>query len=140
MQTCLVVANQTLPSEALAEEVRRRVRAGDRQFYVVVPLLPATTDGSWDDGSSANATQQRLDAFVSAIRDEGVDAHGEIGDPDPIQAVQDVMDQREVDEIILSTLPPGISRWLQMDVPSRMDRAVNLPVTVVTQELARANA
>ena len=52
----------------------------------------------------------------------------------------DVTDERQVDEVILSTLPPGISRWLQMDVPSRLERAVDVPVAVVTQERVTVEA
>ncbi|MCI0345397.1 MAG: hypothetical protein L0221_08125 [Chloroflexi bacterium] len=133
MKTCLVVANQTLPGEQLAAAVRERIAAGDRTFYVVVPLTPVSHGAVWDEDESSDAANDRLTAFLGVLRDQGVEADGEIGDRDPIQAVRDVIRVRAIDEIILSTLPPGISRWLQMDVPSRLSRAVDVPVTVITQ-------
>lgn len=103
-------------------------------FYVVVPLTPVSHAATWDEAESAAAARGRLAAFLGVLRHHGVDAEGEIGDRDPIQAVRDAMRQRNVDEILLSTLAPGISRWLQLDIPSRLERAVDVPVTVVTQE------
>jgi nucleotide-binding universal stress UspA family protein len=134
MKTCLIVANQTLPGEDLAAEVRRRIGAGERQFYVLVPLTPIQRGATWDEAETISAAEDRLNAFLASIRAEGVRAEGELGDRDPIQAVRDVIRSRKVDEIILSTLPAGISRWLQMDVPSRLQRSVDIPMTVVTQK------
>lgn len=136
MQTCLVVANRTLPSELLAAAIRDRLAAGERSFYVVVPLTPVTHGAVWDEDESASAARARLAAFLGALHDEGVEADGEIGDRDPVQAVRDVLRSRTVDEIILSTLPTGVSRWLQLDVPSRLGRDVDQPLTVITQETA----
>jgi nucleotide-binding universal stress UspA family protein len=104
----------------------------------VVPLTPVSHGGVWEENESADAARTRLTAFLGALRDQGVDADGETGDRDPIQAVRDVLRTRGVDEIILSTLPPGVSRWLQLDVPSRLARAVDVPVTVISQEATTA--
>jgi nucleotide-binding universal stress UspA family protein len=134
MKTCLIVANQTLPGEDLAAELRQRIRASERLFYVVVPVTPVQRGATWDEAEATREAEERLRAFLESVRAQGAKADGEIGDRDPIQAVRDVLRNREVDEIVLSTLPAGISRWLQMDVPSRLERAVDVPVTVVTQE------
>ena len=64
----------------------------------------------------------------------GAEADGEVGDRDPVMAVRDALRGREVDEVIVSTLPKGMSRWLGEDVPSRLRDSVPVPVTVVTQE------
>jgi len=138
MTTCLVVANKTLPGEELNALVRERIAGGERTFYVVVPLTPVSHGVIVDEAESADAAIARLDAFLQAVRDQGAEADGEIGDPDPVQAVRDVRLVRDVDEIILSTLPAGVSRWLQRDVPSRLERAMDLPITVITQEAAAA--
>jgi hypothetical protein len=138
VKTYLVVANQTLPGEQLGTAVRERIAGGDCTFYVVVPLTPVSHGGVWEERESAEAARTRLNAFLGALRDRGVDADGEIGDRDPIQAVGDVLRVRTVDEIILSTLPAGVSRWLQLDVPSQLARAVDVPVTVISQEAAAA--
>lgn len=134
MKTCLVVANQTLPGEPLATTVQERIAAGDCTFHVVVPLTPVPHGAVWEEGESAEAARGRLAAFLGVVRAQGVEADGEIGDRDPIQAVRDVLRTRTFDEIILSTLPPGASRWLQMDIPSRLARAVDMPVTVISED------
>jgi hypothetical protein len=64
----------------------------------------------------------------------GAEADGEVGDRDPVMAVRDAMRGREVDEVIVSTLPKGVSRWLGEDVPSRLRDSVAVKVTVVTQD------
>lgn len=134
MKTCLVVANQTLPGQPLAATVRERIAEGECTFHVVVPLTPVAHGAVWEERESAEAARGRLAAFLGVLRNQGVEADGEIGDRDPIQAVRDVLRTRAVDEVILSTLPPGASRWLQMDIPSRLARAVDVPVTVISEE------
>jgi hypothetical protein len=64
----------------------------------------------------------------------GATVSGEVGHRDPIEATEDALRGREVDEVLLSTLPPGISRWLGQDVPSRLKGSVLVPVTVVTTQ------
>lgn len=134
MKTCLVVANQTLPGDPLAQLVRERIAAGECTFHVVVPLTPVQRGATWEEGESTEAARGRLAQFLGVLRAQGVVAEGEIGDRDPIQAVRDVLRTRPVDEIILSTLPAGASRWLQMDIPSRLARSVDVPVTVVSED------
>ena len=136
MKTCLVVANQTLPGVPLAALVRERIAAEECTFHVVVPLTPVPHGAVWEERESTEAARGRLAAFLGVLRAQGCAAEGEIGDRDPIQAVRDVLRTRDVDEIILSTLPPGASRWLQMDIPSRLARAVDLPVTLVSEDVA----
>jgi hypothetical protein len=86
-----------------------------------------------NEAGTQTAARGRLDDVLGRLRALGVDADGEIGDSDPVQAVRDAIRGREVDEVIVSTLPRGISRWLGEDVPSRMSVAVSVPITVVTQ-------
>ena len=74
------------------------------------------------------------------LRGHGAEATGEIGDHDPVQSARDALLKHEADEIILSTLPVGISRWIGQDVPSRLRGAVALPVTVVTAAPAPSEA
>ena len=70
----------------------------------------------------------------------GAKVDGEVGDSDAIRAVRAVIESRQVDEIIISTLPTTISRWLRQDLPSRVERKFSLPVTVVTASIAPADA
>jgi hypothetical protein len=134
MGTIVVVANQTLPSEALATEVAGRIAAGTREFHVVVPATPPAGGGfTWDEEAARFAAQDRLDAFLQRLREKGAAASGEIGDRDPVAAVRDAARGLDVDEVILSTLPQGASRWLRQDVPSRMRGALPVSVTVVIE-------
>jgi len=135
MSTILIVANQTLPSQALATEVARRIAAGVRTFHVVVPATPPPGGGfTWDEEQARSEAQTRLAAFVAGLVHQGARADGEIGDRDPVAAVRDAARGRDVSEIILSTLPVGASRWLRQDVPTRLRGAMTIPIAVVTEQ------
>jgi hypothetical protein len=134
MSTILIVANQTLPSEALATTVTSRIASGNRDFHVVVPATPPPGGGmTWDEEAARASAEERLAAFRHHLASQGVTVDGEIGDRDPIAAVRDAARGRDVSEIILSTLPSGVSRWLRQDVPSRMRGAIAVPITVVEE-------
>ena len=138
MAAYLIVANQTLASPTLAAAIEDRLGRGPAAFHVVVPATPVAGGLTWDEDATRAAAQQRLDAIVQHLCDLGAtDATGEIGVSDPIDAAHDALTTHPADEVILSTLPPGISRWLGQDVPSRMQGALPVPVSVVT---ARATA
>jgi hypothetical protein len=144
MGKCLVVANQTLGGDQLMGEVRRRMATGPSSFYVVVPntrpaeiirLLgesaPFATAESEAQHRATLTAQSRLHQALAQLRAEGADAQGSLGDAEPLTAIADVLAQQPFDEIIISTLPAGISRWLGMDLPHRAERKFNLPVTTV---------
>jgi nucleotide-binding universal stress UspA family protein len=135
----LVVANQTLPSAALADAIAKRIRSGVSAFHVVVPATPPASHGfTWDEEESRREAGERLEKFLAHLRSRGVEATGEVGDRDPVAAVRDAVRGREIDEILLSTLPPGVSRWLGQDVPSRLRGAVPLEVSVVYEQAKSA--
>ena len=140
MSTYLIVANRTLPSPTLADAIAERLARGDSRFHVVVPATPVGAGLTWNEDDSRAAAQERLDAILGRLRDLGAtEATGEIGVADPVGAVHDALTARVFDEVILSTLPAGLSRWLGQDVPSRLRNAVDVPVTVVTaRETAQA--
>jgi hypothetical protein len=132
MRTYLIVANQTLASPTLAAAVAERMAGDQARFYVVVPATAVGKGLTWDERDARAAAQERLDAVLARLLEMGVEASGEVGPSDPIEAVHDALRSHPVDEIILSTLPAGISRWLGQDVPSRLKGSVEIPVTVVT--------
>jgi|SRR6187431_1949061 len=136
MSTVLIVANQTLPSQALAEAIAERVRAGVGSFYVVVPATPIAKGMTWDEDATRAEARERLDQFLAHLAEQHVEASGEVGDRDPVAAVRDALRGREVDEVVLSTFPPGISRWLGQDVPSKLRHNVGVPVLVVYEGAA----
>ena len=133
MRRYLVIANQTLHSEVLLAELRSRVRAGPSQFYVLVPATRPPEGMVWTEGQVRKVTERRLQEALARLRAEGLEVAGEVGDPSPVRAIGDVLllQPDSFDEIILSTLPPGPSRWLRQDVPHRVQRTYRLPVTHV---------
>lgn len=147
MSKYLVVANQTLGGDQLMQEVRRRAAAGPSSFYVVVPntrpadaalsgapVSPAAASLSADEEEHRGTliAQSRLRQALTQLRAEGLEARGELGDPEPMSAIGAALALEQFDEIIISTLPAGVSRWLGMDLPSRAERRFKLPVTTVT--------
>jgi nucleotide-binding universal stress UspA family protein len=134
MRSYLIVANQTLTSESLREALAERLADGPVRAHVVVPMSPGAGRLSWDERESRAAAQTRLDEMLERLHEMGAEADGEVGDRDPVMAVRDALRRTEVDEVIVSTLPRGLSRWLGEDVPSRLRDSVRVPVTVVTQE------
>lgn len=76
--------------------------------------------------------QQRLNTAVDHLHGLGAVVEGEVGDPDPVQAARDTLGRFAADEIIISTLPPALSRWLRRDVPARLRKALKIPVTHLT--------
>ena len=128
MRRYLVVANQTLGGEHLMEKVRECMTAGPCRFSVVVPA----TDRPGVMQTEARAhrdAQTRLDAALARFREAGADVTGRIGDARPMEAVRDALLHDSFDEIILSTLPSGPSAWIRQDLPHRVRKAFDLPVT-----------
>lgn len=136
MHTCLVVGNQTLDSPELAAAIAERLAAGPASFYIVVPATPVPRALTWDEDEARAAAKEHLAAALARLRERGIEATGEIGSRDPIEATEDALRGRPIDEVILSTLPPGISRWLGQDVPSRLKGSIRVPVTVVITQRA----
>lgn len=132
MRSYLIVANQTFASPTLAAAVAERVQAGEATFHVVVPATPIGHGLTWDERESHAAAEARLADILARLRGLGAEATGEVGSKDPVAAVHDAMRSRRVDEVILSTLPVGISRWLGQDVPNRLRGSIGVPLTVVT--------
>jgi hypothetical protein len=129
MPRYLVVANQTLGGEHLAEKVGACMAAGDAQFHILVPATHPHDHLTWTEGQAQALAQQRLDEALARFRELGATADGEVGDESPLRAIGDVLRRESFDEIILSTLPLGASRWLKQDLPHRVVRSFNLPVT-----------
>jgi hypothetical protein len=135
MRSYLVVGNQTLDSPELAEAIRERVAQEPSTFHLVVPATPVSGGRmTWDEDEARAAAQERMTATLNRLHAIGLDATGEVGCDDPVQATRDGLRGREVDEVILSTLPPGISRWLGQDIPSKLKGSIDVPVAVITTQ------
>ena len=133
MRSYLIVANQTLTSESLRDEITARLADGPLRAHVVVPMSAGGGRLSWDEGEARATAQARLDDMLERLKEMDIEADGEVGDRDPVNAVRDAIRRQEVDAVIVSTLPRGLSRWLGEDVPSRLRDACRVPVTVVSQ-------
>lgn len=132
MRRYLIVAHKTLGGTALLDAVRDRLTAGPSAFYIVVPIThPA--DHFWSEGEVQARATAHLEAAIERLQGLGVDhVAGEIGDTNPVHAVHQVLDRdSDFDEVIVSTLPPGVSRWLNLDVPSRLRKGGAIPVVHV---------
>ena len=142
MRRCLVLANQTLGGPNLLAAVQQRLASGEHEFYVVVPATPIADQERVLVGTGAPADHahalaaQRLVRALDELRDLGAPAEGEVGDPDPLQAVRLALRRFGADEILVSTLRLGISRWLRADLPSRIERTCGLPVEHVVGDSA----
>jgi hypothetical protein len=134
MRRYLVVANQTLAGEHLSEKVRECLAAGPASFHIVVPATPPEEHVTWIEGQAHAIAQERLDAAIARLRELGADAQGEVGDANPILAIEDTLRRQEFEEIIVSTLPAGMSRWLGLDLPSRVQRTFDLPVSHIVED------
>jgi hypothetical protein len=128
----LVVANQTACGDDLLEVIEGRLRDGPCRFTLLVPATPPAEHATWTEGSARSLAKRRMGEALERFREAGAgEAEGVVGDPHPVQAIDDVMLDHEFDEIVLSTLPPGVSRWLRLDLPHRVEQKFGLPVTTV---------
>jgi hypothetical protein len=129
----LVVAHKTAATQPLLDAVRKRAANGGATFTLLVPNathgLHKVVDAEDQDATEAQGV---LDVALPKLSDAaGSSVEGVVGDPDPLAAVQDAINLRGFDEIIISTLSPRVSRWLKLDLPSKVS-GLGLPVTFVT--------
>lgn len=138
MRRYLIVANQTLLGDLLLGRIRQCLASGPCQFHLVVPATHVPGRAVWTEGHDRAVAVGRLEEALERFRALGVVVEGEVGDLRPIDAIRDVMlHAGPFDEVILSTLPPGLSKWLHQDLPHRIQRTFELPVSMV---MARAAA
>lgn len=125
----LVVANQTVVSDELMARIKERAEAGPASFLVLVP-----------DGNDPQAADRRLRRALTELRSEGIEAHGQIVHPDPYTAVQNIVHDERVDEIIISTFPGERSGWLRRDLVQRLAKDTGLPVDHVVSQGEKVTA
>lgn len=135
MKRLLVVANETVGGTALIEAVRTHAQAGDVRVTVICPQNQPK--GGWViyEDSARGAAQNRLDTTLAQLREIGIDADGEIMDPDPYAATMDAIHAFGADEVIISTHPETRSGWMRKDLVSRVQDDSGLPVEHVVVDL-----
>jgi GABA permease len=123
----LVVANETVLGEPLLQRIRERVAEGPAAFLILCPQ----SDPSQAEHPEA---ERRLRAALATLRDEGIEAHGQVAHPDPYTAAMQVIDDERVDEVIVSTFPGERSGWLRRDVVGRLRKDAGVPVEHVVAD------
>ena len=135
----LVVANETVAGSELYELLGHKAEGVSEDILVVCPALNSklNTWTSDEDGARA-AAQARLDASLARLRGAGIAARGEIGDGDPLQALEDALRVFPADDVVVSTHPPGRSNWLEQGVVEQARLRFDVPVTHVVVDLDAA--
>jgi GABA permease len=156
MRHVLVVANKTLGGDELVKVLMQRAEVEPTEFWIVVPATPLPagrpesmtawakgipvgsggTSVADDDRAAREAAEERLRLGIERLRRAGATVDGQVGSRDPQQAVRYALSHRQVDEIIVSTLPSGVSHWLRLDLRKRLERKHHVPVTTVTAQFA----
>jgi len=132
----LVIANETVGGRTLREEVERRSEGYRAHVLVVCPALNSPLR-HWvsDEDQARAAAQERLSNSLARLAEEGIDARGEVGDGEPLQAIEDALRSFGADEIIISTHPEGRSQWLERGVVSGARTRFDVPITHVVVDL-----
>lgn len=154
VHTALIVANQTIGGSDLSAAVAERVARGPCAFHLLVPVPPtpsaAIAAGLAAVESAASVivdlpdqravAAERLETGLQWLRGLGADATGEVGCTDTVAAVTAVVARGGIDEIIVSTLPSRLSRWLKQDLPHKLQKSVTVPVHVITAATTSVSA
>ena len=127
----LVVANRTAASDELLEAVVERLEKGPSEFFLVVPATPRGASWMTDMSAGEKDAAESLEAALARWRDVGIECMGRTGDADPLAATTDALNDGEFDEVIVSTLPARTSRWLHIDLPSKV-AGMGVPVTRIS--------
>jgi hypothetical protein len=137
----LVVANRTADSPELIAALRQRAARAPTRFTLLVPAVPHGLAWAADMKAGRSEAASRAESGAARMRMSGLDVDvALIGDPDPLAAAGDVLGSDKFDEVVVSTLPRGVSRWLRLSLPHRLRRLTDLPVTHVTAHPRPARA
>jgi GABA permease len=132
----LVVANETVGGEELMSAISIRALESKTEFFVVCPALNTRLKTWTSDEDPARAkAQARLGTTLERLASVGIEARGEIGDGDPLVAIEDAVRTFRPDEIVISTHPEGRSNWLVRGVPDAVRARYDVPVTHVVVDL-----
>src|SRR5919109_5599908 len=131
----LVVANETVAGQALIDAVKRHADRGDVKVHVICPQNQPKHGYVIYDTHIREAAENRLQMTIALLREIGIEATGEVMDPDPYAAVMDALGDQDYDEIIISTHPETRSGWLRQGLVDRLTRATRRPVEHVVVDL-----
>ena len=134
----LVVANRTAASDELLEALVQRVERGPAEFFLVVPATPRGASWMTDMNAGRAAAEEHMGHALARWRDVGIECAGRIGDADALAAACDAANDGGFDELIVSTLPRHVSKWLHLDLPHKAAHATGLPTQHVGAHESRA--
>ena len=140
MRRYLIVANQTLGGEKLTQKLDECLRTGPCRFFLAVPVTQTEGYDYWGSGTiegfipnahklATALAQGRLRRELARLHEAGAEAEGEVVEPTPVETIRKLAEREQVDEIIVSTLPRRLSRWMVADLPHRIKRATGRPTT-----------
>jgi hypothetical protein len=135
MKTVLVVANETLGGAPLLAKLKEKAAQEEIRVVVCVPRTNPRQGNIIYDEAVFDAAQVRIDLARKIMREEGIDAIGEVGDPDPYTATMDAIAEYHPDEVVISTYPIASSGWMRRDLVERISEATTIPVEHVVVDL-----
>ena len=135
MKRVLVVANETVAGKPLIDAIRQRAKGEDVHAHVISPQNQPKHGYVIYDEHVRDAAQNRLEMTLALLREAGIEADGEVMDPDPYSAVMDALGEQDYDEIVISTHPETRSGWLRQGLVDRVERAARRPVEHVVVDL-----
>jgi len=135
MKRILVVANETVAGKPLIEAVQRRAEGEEIQVHVICPQNQPKHGYVINEDHVRDAVQNRLEMTLALLHEEGIEADGEIMDPDPYSAIMDALGDETYDEIVISTHPETRSGWLRQGLVDRVHRASGRPVEHVVVDI-----
>ncbi len=140
MRTILVVANETLTGPKLVARAREEAAKGPVRVVICVPRRNPSHGNIIYADSVYDAAQVRVDLARGVLRELGIDAVGEVGDPDPYTATMDMVAEYRPDHVIVSTLPADSSGWLRRNFVERIEDAVGVPVEHLITDLGEESS
>jgi hypothetical protein len=135
VKTILAVANETIGGQQLIDLIKAKAGDGKARLIICVPRTRPSHGNVIYDDAVYDAARVRVDLARTFLRTEGVDAIGEVGDPDPYSATMDAVAEYQPDEIVISTKPAASSGWLRRDLIERIQDASGLPVEHVVTDV-----
>jgi hypothetical protein len=142
LKRVLLVANETVAAHGVRDRIKELVGGGDAEVFVVAPALTKTrfqqVTGAVDE--AIGEARKRLESSIQALRESGISASGDVGESDPNLALADALRRFPADEVVISTHPPGRSRWLEQDVVERARAEAGVPVTHVVVDMQKGGA
>jgi GABA permease len=141
MSHVLVVANETVGAEELLAELHRIEDEKSSVYRVVAPSHPRQHGmGTWNQTGAIDDAQKRLDDALAILREQGLDAHGTVGDMHPISAMRDALIDFPADLIVISTHPASRSGWLRKDVVEKARKRFKVPVRHIVSHVPEQSA